>query len=246
MDTKGEAAYVPALRFHWLTPFYDTVVRLTTRERTFKRALIGQAEIEAGHCVLDLGCGTGSLSVWAKRAHPDADVVGVDGDPAVLARAARRALQAGTTVRFDRAMSYELPYPNASFDRVLSTLFFHHLPRRDKVRTLREVRRVLKPMGELHVADWGQAENRVMRALFVLVRLLDGFANTRDNVDGRLPALMEEAGLVTVVPRRTYSTMFGTMALYSGVRGEERLAARDSATTPMRGVVDRDADDSPA
>ncbi len=56
-------AYIPALRFNWLTEFYDPIVRATTRERTFKSRLIDEAEIEAGHRVLDLGCGTGTLSL---------------------------------------------------------------------------------------------------------------------------------------------------------------------------------------
>jgi len=80
VQQPDDSKYVPALGFRWLTPYYDTVVGVTTRERTFKQALIRQANIEPGQHVLDLACGTGTLSIWIKEAYPQTDVVGVDGD----------------------------------------------------------------------------------------------------------------------------------------------------------------------
>ena len=80
MDENGDSRYVPALRFRWLTPAYDVVVRATTRERTVKRALIAQANLAAGQRVLDLACGTGTLAIWIKQHCPQASVTGIDGD----------------------------------------------------------------------------------------------------------------------------------------------------------------------
>lgn len=132
--------------------------------------------------------------------------------------------RAGADVRFDRARSDSLPYPDASFDRVLSSLFFHHLAWPDKVRTAREAFRVLTPGGELHVADWGRPENVLMRTLFLAVQCLDGFENTRDNVAGRLIPLFEEAGFSEVGECRTFSTMLGTIALYRAVKSVSQPA----------------------
>ena len=101
---------------------------------------------------------------------------------------------------------------------MVSSLFFHHLSSDDKVRTAIEIHRVLKPGGQLHVADWGRAENLAMRALFLSVQILDGFANTRDNVDGKLVGVFEDAGLVNVSERQVFRTIFGTMALYSALK----------------------------
>jgi ubiquinone/menaquinone biosynthesis C-methylase UbiE len=220
METRRTEAskYIPALGFRRLTPYYDAVVGYTTRERTFKRALIQQANIEPGQRVLDLACGTGTLSIWIKKSSPEAVVVGVDGDPEVLSLATRKAKQAGVSVQLDEAMSYDLPYPDSHFDRVVSSLFFHHLSWEDKGRTVQEIYRILRPGGQFHVADWGKAENVVMRALFVSIQLLDGFRNTRDNVTGKLVELFEGAGFVEVARKRTFSTLFGTMALYSAVK----------------------------
>lgn len=215
MRHSHDSKYVPALGFHWLTPCYDAVVGATTRERRFKHALIRQANIAAGQRLLDLACGTGTLAIWLKQACPGAELVGVDGDSAVLVRAARKARQAGVSMQFDEALAYALPYPPACFDRVLSSLFFHHLSWADKQRTAQEAFRVLRPGGQLHVADWGKAGNGAMRGLFLAIQFLDGFSNTRDNVAGRLIELFENAGFVEVSQQQTFSTLFGTMALYS-------------------------------
>lgn len=67
---------------------------------------------------------------------------------------------------------------------MLSSLFFHHLDQENKVATLREALLVLKQEAELHIADWGKAANPLMRGLFVIVQMLDGFANTSDNGAG--------------------------------------------------------------
>ena len=218
MQQPSESKYVPALGYHWLTPYYDAVVGTTTRERRFKQALIEQARFEPGHQVLDLASGTGTLAIWIKQHEPQANVIGVDGDPSVLSLASRKAKKANVLVQFDHAPSFSLPYPAATFDRVVSSLFFHHLSWENKERTAQELFRVLKPGAELHVADWGRATNVMMRGLFLFVQLLDGFKNTQDNVSGKLITLFEQAGFVEVKQRQTFGTVYGTMALYSAIK----------------------------
>ncbi len=210
-----ETKYIPALRFHSLTPFYDAIVGATTRERTFKHALIKQADIEPAMGVLDLATGTGTLAIWIKQSQPTALVTGVDGDPNILELAGQKAQKADVIVQFDCALSYELPYHDAHFDRIVSSLFFHHLSWENKQRTALELFRILKPGAELHIADWGRPTNILMRGLYVFIQLLDGFSNTQDNASGKLIELFENAGFKGVVQKRTFSTVFGTMALYS-------------------------------
>ena len=227
-----EPEYIPALGYGALTPLYDAVVRCTTRERRFKQALIRQARLRAGHRILDLAAGTGTLAIWIKESEPASNVTGVDIDRSILARAARKATRAGVDVRFDCARSDALPYPDASFDRILSSLFFHHLAWTDKVRTAREVFRVLRPGGELHVADWGKPANALMRGLFVTVQCLDGFETTRDNVAGRLVSLFVQAGFGEAHDLQAFSTMLGTLALYRAVKPAGADLAASVADTP--------------
>lgn len=210
--------YVPALAYSWLTPAYDRVVRWTTREHTFKSALLVQANLRPGQTVLDLACGTATLTVAAKLQQPGITITGMDGDPAILARARAKAERAGVSIHFDQALSHAMPYADAQFDRVLCSLFFHHLSTDSKRRTFAEIARVLKPGGELHVADWGQAQNPLMRFAFYGIQLLDGFENTADNVAGRLPELMREAGFAGVRQTQTFATLWGTLSLYRAVR----------------------------
>lgn len=210
--------YVPALGLDFLTPLYDPLVAATTRERTFKRLLIAQAGVRPGQRVLDLACGTGTLAVWLKQAVPSAIVVGIDGDEKVLQRARRKAARAGVETRFDLGLSGELMYADGSFDRVVSSLFFHHLRPHEKRDALREAYRVLAPGGQLHVADWGKPPNAMLRAMFYVVQILDGFENTRDNVQGRLGSFLEEAGFREVSMPAHLHTPLGTIALYRGAK----------------------------
>lgn len=206
--------YIPALGFRWLNRLYDPLIRATLREEKIKSALVEQVGLKPGHRVLDLGAGTGTLTLMLKRAEPQAEVIGVDGDPEILAIARTKATRSGLVVRFDEGMAQALPYPDSFFDRVVSSLMLHHLSRENKRHAVREAFRVLKPGGELHVADWGRPHNRIMRVLAFIVRLLDGFETTADNLTGRLPELFREGGFIEVSETACYSTPFGTLALY--------------------------------
>lgn len=209
---------IPALGYSWLTSLYDPVVRWTTRERTFKAKLLAQANVAAGDRVLDVGCGTATLAVALKQRHPDADVVGLDADIEILKIARRKIHAAGVEVALDVGRADHLPYEDATFDRAFSSLMLHHLTRAEKRATLAELCRVLRPGGQLHVADWGRAQDIVMRGAFLLVQALDGFKTTADNVQGKLPELIAEAGFCNVRETERLRTPLGTLSLYRGDR----------------------------
>lgn len=211
----AQERYVPALGLRWLTPLYDGLLRIGGREGTFKGRLIEQAAIRPGESVLDLGCGTGTLAIQVKHRVPAAKVLGLDSDPAMLRRARSKAQCQAVSIRFDEGLSWNLPYATASLDVVLSTLFFHHLDREGRCRTLAEVVRVLRPGGRLHVADWGRQGSVVMKVLSLPDRLLDGLGRTADAFTGRLPHEMKSAGLVQVVETGTLTTAFGRLTFYA-------------------------------
>lgn len=206
--------YVPALGVRWLTRFYDLVIRVSLREGHIKSALVEQVGLTPGQRALDLGAGTGTLTLMLKRAQPEADVIGLDGDLEILAIARAKATQSGLAVSFDEGMADALPYPDGSFDRVVSSLVFHHLSREAKRRAVGEAFRVLKPGGELHVADWGRPHNTLMQVLAVAVQWLDGFDRVADNLAGRLPEFFREGGFVDVQETAHYATLFGTLTFY--------------------------------
>lgn len=209
--------YVHALRFRSLTRFYDRVLGATLKEEKFKGLLVGQARVLPGHRVLDLGCGTGTLTILLKTAAPEATVAGLDGDPEALGIAREKAAREGVAIEFHEALAWDAPFETASFDRVVSSLVFHHLTTENKRRTLRRIREWLRPGGELHVADWGRAQDLLMRLAFLPVQILDGFETTSDSVRGLLMPLMREAGFEEVTETRRERTVFGTLSLYRAV-----------------------------
>ena len=205
--------YIPALGIGSLTPFFDSFQKWGAKEETFKPELISQAGIEENFRVLDLGCGTGTLTLLAKKSQPSADVTGVDIDPHILSIAKEKAAQANVQIKFDLGTAFNLPYPDNSFDRVVSSLVFHHLTRENKLRALKEVLRVLKKNGELHIADMGKPQNLLMRLPSVVMRRLE---ETEDNVKGLIPRMLKNAGFNQVAETSKLMTIFGTIALYKG------------------------------
>ncbi len=207
--------YIPALRFGWLTGLYDPVIRWTMREGLFKRRLVEQVGLQPGHQVLDLGCGTATLTVLLKQHQPQATVVGLDGDPVVLARARKKAAEAGIKISFDEGMAYQLPYPDHSFDRIVASLLLHHLTSDNKRLALAETFRVLKPSGELHIADFGKPHTLLMASVSLVVRWLE---EAYEHVKGMVPGLIHDAGFIHVEETGRYTTTFGTLVLIRAVK----------------------------
>ncbi len=208
--------FIPALRYSWLTKIYDPIIQHTMPEEKFKKQLISQANISENARVLDFGCGSLTLSLMAKRSNPAADVHAVDVDEKILKIAEEKQREAQADISIQRYEGRILPYQSNSFDRVISSLVFHHLSREQKMNALYEIHRVLKPGGEIHIADWGKAKNVFMRMAFFLIQFLDGFKTTTDNVKGLIPSFMRQAGFAEAIETSQYQTVFGTLVLYKG------------------------------
>jgi ubiquinone/menaquinone biosynthesis C-methylase UbiE len=103
--------------------------------------------------VLEIGSGPGELLFALARRVPGVDLLGIDPDPAVLRIARRKAARRRLPVRFELAYADSLPVADASLDRVLSSYMLHHLQDDQKLSALREIKRVLRPGGQLHVVD---------------------------------------------------------------------------------------------
>ncbi len=204
------AEFIPALRFHALTGLFDAAVRVGVREGTFKSRLLEPMNLGPGTTALDVGCGTGTLLALALKRFPDCSFTGLDGDPAILERAEKKLNGGATLVA---GLAHELPFPDASFDAVMSSLVFHHLATDRKHAALRDIRRVLKPGGMLHLADYGKARNPLERLAFLQVQFLDGFASTRDHAAGRLPVFLGECGFADVRLTDEILTATGVVAI---------------------------------
>jgi len=214
--------YIPALRFHWLTPAYDRLLRVLIRERPFKARIVAEVAPQPGHRILDFGCGTGTLTLMLANACPEAAISAVDIDDRALALARKKAEGAGADIAFHKAsIAGERPPDGlgpGTFDCVVSSLVFHHLSREEKRRALRLALQLLKPGGHLVLADWGKAGHIGARLGFLLVQMLDGFATTADNVRGQLPALVAEAGFDDVRVVHSVNAALGTLSIIRAVK----------------------------
>jgi ubiquinone/menaquinone biosynthesis C-methylase UbiE len=185
-------------------------MRLLRFSRDLDR-LIAQAALESPHRVLDIGCGTGTLAVTLKRRFPSIDVTGIDPDPKALARAARKAARAVVDVQFERAFGDAVPFADGSFDRVFSTMMFHHVPQDEKPRVLAEIRRVLKPGGRLELVDFAAG-----RPPNLLARLIHGSTLVAAGED-RLVNRMLEAGFAEARRAGDRQTVVGAIGFYEAV-----------------------------
>jgi SAM-dependent methyltransferase len=213
-----DRAYLPAAGRDILLPLYDPMVRLLGADGA-RRKLFEQAGALPQHRLLDIGCGTGTLAVAIKGWLPGAQVTGIDPDPHALARARRKARGAGVSIAFDQGFADALPYPDASFDRVFSSFMFHHLPSGTKLTALREVRRVLKPEGSLHLLDFEQEGPHSHNPV---ARWLHSSKHMQDNQSAQILGWMREAGFDDARLVDTQKRIFGKIAYLAAQSGSYR------------------------
>lgn len=187
---ESSRPFLPAAGHDWLLSLYDPIVKLLGGEAA-RQALLAQAALRPGHRVLEIGCGTGTLTTQIKQLHPEVEVVGLDPDPKALARARRKAARAAVSVQLDQGFADELPYPEASFDRVFSSFMYHHLPADEREKMLRAVRRVLKTGGEFHMLDFEGPEDGARGFVTTLFHSSD---RLKENSASRVLGLMRQAG----------------------------------------------------
>ncbi len=211
-QSMGNKGFIPALRFHALTRLYDPVVRVTTRERAIKQRLVAGLGTTP-RSILDIGSGTGTLLAMLRARYPQARLVGLDADVRII-ELARAKL--GNDIEIVQGNATAPGFLPRSFDRVVSSLVFHHLNREQKLAALRAIRELLTDDGEFHLADWGAPHGLGMRLAFLGVQFLDGFETTRDHIEGHMPELFREAGFEV---RRTWRqrTPLGSMSINIGV-----------------------------
>ncbi|WP_246398364.1 class I SAM-dependent methyltransferase [Mycobacterium vicinigordonae] len=213
-------SFTPAAGNPKYTKHYDTVIALLTREQRWRSAAIAQLGLQPGDVVADIGCGTGSLAIMIKRHQPAARVIGVDPDPEVLQIARGKVRKAGVDVEFVQGMGDKAAelVGRGRADKAVSSLVLHQCPVPMKEAIIANMFALLRPGGDLVIADYGLQRSALMRFGFRFVQRVDGKADTQPNADGILPELIEQAGFVDVAERAVIPTVTGSFSIYHAHR----------------------------
>ena len=196
----GEAdAPTEGMTMNWAAPFYDLYCPAVGLGRGFRAQTLGYAALRPGARVLDVGCGTGVLTRRAlESAGAGAAAVGIDPAARMIRVARETARRAGSSAEFQVAAIEALPFPDASFDVVLSSLMLHHLPPDTKRRGLAEVYRVLKPGGRFVIADFARPANPLWWLVLWPFFMMPSVAG---NLRGQIPGHLADAGFAPVETR---------------------------------------------
>jgi SAM-dependent methyltransferase len=210
VDPRHRHDYLPAFGYDRLLPFYDVISR-ALGVPTVHRALLDFAVLDGNEDVLEVGAGTGNLSIMTLSRHPTINMVGVDPDPHAVARATRKAAGAA---RFDLGYGQALPYPDDAFDLALSALMVHHLDPAARTRTFAEIRRVLRPHGTLLLVDVGGDAGHPSRDRVAprTPRSSERQGSTRSGILGQL----RDAGFSDCSELARRRTRFGRVTFYRG------------------------------
>lgn len=175
--------------------FYDGLVNLMTLGQAshLRRMTVDQALLQPGETLLDVGCGTGGVTIPAKiQVGENGSVAGIDPSPEMIAIARRKAKRAGIEIDFRVGMIESLAFPDETFDVVTSSLMMHHLPQHLQVKGLAEIWRVLKPGGRILIADMRNPSTSFLKRVFTSLVLHHGHG-VQFGIEN-LPKLMRGAG----------------------------------------------------
>lgn len=185
-------------------------------EIKFRQKLVDELDPKSEEKILEFGFGTGANLLVAVGKNSSSNFTGLDIDPKVREIARSKLERHNVNIPLELYDGGSFPFESNYFDKVYSCLVFHQLDAETKSHCFNEIYRVLKPGGEVIIGDWGKAKSRLMRVMFYVVQLLDGFKTTTDNVNGLLPEYLRNAKFFDVKETGFINTRIGTFSYYKG------------------------------
>lgn len=187
---------------------YDLSVNLISLGQAgrLRKMTVDLALIKPGDSVLDVGCGTGDVTIPAKiRAGQAGKVYGIDPAPEMIAVARSKAERKGLDIDFRVGVIEALPFPDNSLDVVTSSLMMHHLPDDLKVRGLAEIYRVLKPGGRVLIFDFMRPTQSFLNHILIHLTMHGGLSSGIED----LTKLMKAAGFSQAAQLKEKFFLFG-------------------------------------
>ena len=211
--SQNSPAQTNGLVLRWAT-IYDRVMDVATlgKNQRLRKLTIDLAQLKPGDTFLDVGCGTGGVTIPGKRrVGPTGKAMGIDPSPEMITVARKKADQAGVEVDFRLGVIESLPYPESTFDAVTSSLMFHHLTDELRIKGLAEIFRVLKPGGRLVIADMTRPTGFFLKKITARLSRRQGLKFGIED----LPQLMKAAGFNQATQQ---DVRFGMIGFVSAVK----------------------------
>jgi len=196
--TQEATAQTEGRLIRWAS-LYDGLIDLMTlgQMRRLRQMTVDQARIRLGESILDVGCGTGAVTIPAKmKVGENGIAVGIDPAADMIAIARRKAERAGIEIDFRVGVIESLPFADETFDVVTSSLMMHHLPDKLRVKGVAEIWRTLRPGGRILIADMRRPTGSAFKKFFTSVILHHGHVVQFGLQDA--PMLLKDAGFVDV------------------------------------------------
>ena len=179
-----------------IAPSYDSYMRKITfgKEHILREETIRLAQIKPGDYVLEVGSGTGTLTLAAKRqVGPSGKVFGIDVIPGMIELSQRKASQANEDITFQLGSINNIPFPANYFDAVMCSFMIFHMSEATRQKGIAEIHRVLKPQGRLLVLDFSLPTQPLQR---VIARTFLGSMSQHDVHE--LQPLMDAVGFTNI------------------------------------------------
>ncbi len=219
--TQGKEDQLIKSQMEQMVGTYDSYMRKVTlgREHVLRQTTIDLAGIKPGDCVLEVGCGTGTLTLAAKRrAGPSGSVSGIDIIPGMIQASQRKAAQAHEEIAFQLGSIDNIPFPVNHFDVVMCSFMIFHMSEGTRRKGLTEIIRVLKPGGRLMILDLALPAQPVQRAIAKAA-----FGGMLEHDLQELIPLMETTGFTRVEYGPAKFRIFG-LSVLAYIRGFARKA----------------------
>jgi len=205
--------FIPALRFKSLNFIFDRFLEVTMKEEWIKNELINFSKLNNGQNILDFGCGTGTLIKLALEKAPGLNIVGLDIDQNILDLAVKKLKTYKTQlVKYN---GINIPFSDSHFDKVISSLAIHHIESDNKVLIFKEIGRVLKTTGEIYILDFSEPKDVYSQFVTSILKHIEPI---HDNIEGKIPEMLNESGFIDISQNGYYKTGFGPLTIYCGTK----------------------------
>ena len=199
--------HIKPLTVGFLTPFYDSVIKIFAFEKLYQK-IASQIPPDKAIHILDIGTGTANLAIAIKKRSPNAKILGIDPDEKILKIAEEKIKKEKLDIKLVKAFAQKLPLKSKSFDYLVSSFAIHHIPSDLKGQVFYEMYRVLRSGGTILIIDIGVPKNLLAKIAGTVFSLIESVG---PNLRGFIPKALKEVGFYNV---KEVESKFGLVSFY--------------------------------